>query len=97
MEFTHNVMEDLIGNFDLKYRDMFKDEINTIYQALNQIHVIPDEKPIHVDPILIKVYNKYQERSNAGIKKYGNKLENNSLPLKDWLKYDLLVTGSSDS
>ena len=40
-----------------------------------------------IDPILMKVLTKYQERSEIGIKKYGTTLENNSLPLMDWLSH----------
>jgi hypothetical protein len=39
------------------------------------------------DPILIKVMTKYYERSEMGIKKYGTTLENNSLPLMQWLNH----------
>jgi hypothetical protein len=39
------------------------------------------------DPILMNVMTKYQERSEMGIKKYGTTLENNSLPLMDWLNH----------
>lgn len=35
----------------------------------------------------MKVMTRYYERSNAGIKKYGTTLENNSLPLMDWLNH----------
>jgi hypothetical protein len=44
------------------------------------------EKQIN-DPIVIKVMAKYYERSNQGIKKYGTTLENNTLPLIDWLNH----------
>jgi hypothetical protein len=40
-----------------------------------------------IDPILMKVLTKYYERSEMGIKKYGRTLENNSLPLMDWLNH----------
>jgi hypothetical protein len=40
-----------------------------------------------IDPILMKVMTKYYERSEMGIKKYGTTLENNSLPLLDWLNH----------
>ena len=40
-----------------------------------------------IDPILMKVYTKYYERSEMGIKKYGTTLENNSLTLMDWLNH----------
>lgn len=35
----------------------------------------------------MKVYTKYYERSEMGIKKYGTTLENNTLPLLDWLNH----------
>ncbi len=35
----------------------------------------------------MKVMTKYYERSKNGIKKYGTTLENNSLPLIDWLNH----------
>jgi len=40
-----------------------------------------------IDPILMKLMTKYYDRSNKGIKKYGTTLENNSLPLIDWLNH----------
>ncbi len=40
-----------------------------------------------IDPILMKVLTKYYERSEIGIKKYGTTLENNTLPLLDWLNH----------
>ena len=35
----------------------------------------------------MKVLTKYYERSEMGIKKYGCTLENNILPLLDWLNH----------
>ena len=40
-----------------------------------------------IDLILMKVLTKYYERSEMGIKKYGTTLENNTLPLLDWLNH----------
>ena len=40
-----------------------------------------------IDPILMKLMTKYYERSEMGIKKYGTTLENNSLPLMEWLNH----------
>jgi len=40
-----------------------------------------------IDPILMKLMTKYYDRSNKGIKKYGTTLENNSLPLMQWLNH----------
>jgi hypothetical protein len=45
------------------------------------------EKQQQIDPILMKLMTKYYERSEMGIKKYGTTLENNSLPLMDWLNH----------
>jgi len=39
------------------------------------------------DIIVTKVAMKYFDRSEMGIKKYGTTLENNSLPLMDWLNH----------
>ncbi len=68
-------------------RSIYRQELSALSEMLEEVEIIPEEKPIHVDPILIKVYSKYQERSNEGIKKYGTTLENNSLPLMDWLNH----------
>lgn len=35
----------------------------------------------------MNVMTKYYDRSEMGIKKYGTTLENNSLPLMDWLNH----------
>ena len=35
----------------------------------------------------MKLMTKYYDRSNKGIKKYGTTLENNSLPLMQWLNH----------
>jgi len=39
------------------------------------------------DPFVKKVIEKYQERSEAGIKKYNNTLERNDLSLIQWLTH----------
>lgn len=39
------------------------------------------------DIIVTKVAMKYFDRSEVGIKKYGTTLENNSLPLMQWLNH----------
>ena len=70
-----------------EYKRKYMGAFRTLSFAIQEIEVVPEEKPIHVDPILIKVYSKYQERSNEGIKKYGTTLENNSLPLMEWLNH----------
>ena len=38
------------------------------------------------DPIVEQVINKYHERSQAGIKKYGTMLNRDDYELIDWLK-----------
>lgn len=83
----YDFLETMMDEIKPNTKKIFYEEIRAVHEALNHIEVIPEEKPIHVDPILIKVYSKYQERSNAGIKKYGTTLENNSLPLMDWLNH----------
>ena len=83
----YDFMEIMMDEIKPNTKKIFAEELSTFGEMLNEIHIIPEEKSIHVDPILIKVYSKYQERSNAGIKKYGTTLENNSLPLMDWLNH----------
>jgi len=39
------------------------------------------------DPFVKKVIEKYQERSEAGIKKYNNTLERNDLSFIQWLTH----------
>jgi len=39
------------------------------------------------DPYVKKVIEKYQERSEAGIKKYNNTLERNDLSFIQWLTH----------
>jgi len=39
------------------------------------------------DPFVKKVIDKYQERSEAGIKKYNNTLERNDLSFIQWLTH----------
>ena len=87
MKELYDFMEIMMDEIKPNTKKIFAEELTVFGQLLTQIEVVPDEKPIHVDPILIKVYGKYQERSNAGIKKYGTTLENNSLPLIDWLNH----------
>ena len=82
-DFIETMMDELKPNT----KRIFAEELSVFGEMLDEVEVIPEEKPIHVDPILIKVYSKYQERSNEGIKKYGTTLENNSLPLMDWLNH----------
>ena len=83
----YDFMEIMMDEIKPNTKKIFAEELRTFGAMLEEVEIIPEEKPIHVDPILIKVYGKYQERSNAGIKKYGTTLENNSLPLLDWLNH----------
>lgn len=39
------------------------------------------------DPIVESVLNKYKERSNVGIKKYGTTLQQNDLTFLEWLNH----------
>lgn len=39
------------------------------------------------DPIVDSVVNKYKERSNVGIKKYGTTLQQNDLTFLEWLNH----------
>jgi len=39
------------------------------------------------DPIVKSVVKKYEERSRVGIHKYGTTLQDNSLPLNEWLTH----------
>jgi hypothetical protein len=83
----YDFMEVMMNEINSNTKQIFAEELSALDEMLEEVEVIPEEKPIHVDPILIKVYSKYQERSEMGIKKYGTTLENNSLPLMDWLNH----------
>jgi hypothetical protein len=39
------------------------------------------------DKIVKKVIDKFKQRSNTGIKKYGVTLERNDLSFQDWIKH----------
>lgn len=39
------------------------------------------------DPIVESVLDKYKERSNVGIHKYGTTLQDNELSLSEWLTH----------
>jgi len=39
------------------------------------------------DPIVQSVIDKFQERSNVGIKKYGTTLQDNELTLLEWITH----------
>ena len=83
----YDFMEIMMDEIKPNTKQIFAEELSALDEMLEEVEVIPEEKPIHVDPILIKVYSKYQERSEMGVKKYGTTLENNSLPLMDWLNH----------
>jgi hypothetical protein len=94
MKKTNKELQDLYDLMELIMHELkpntisiYRQELSALSEMLSEVEVIPEEKPIHVDPILIKVYSKYQERSEIGIKKYGTTLENNSLPLMEWLNH----------
>jgi hypothetical protein len=87
LEDLYDLMELIIHEIKPNTRSIYRQELSALSEMLEEVEIIPEEKPIHVDPILIKVYSKYQERSNKGIKKYGTTLENNSLPLMEWLNH----------
>jgi hypothetical protein len=83
----YDFMETMMDEIKPNTKQIFYEEIRAVHEALNHIEVIPEDKPIHTDPILMKVLTKYYDRSEMGIKKYGTTLENNSLPLMDWLNH----------
>jgi len=79
-----DLMDSLMSNeLKRKYMGAFR----TLGHAIAEIEVIPDTKPIEADLILTKVMTKYYDRSEQGIKKYGTTLENNTLPLMQWLNH----------
>lgn len=83
----YDFMETMMDEIHPNTKRIFAEELRTFGAMLEEVEVIPDEKPIHTDPILMKVMTKYYERSEMGIKKYGTTLENNTLPLLDWLNH----------
>lgn len=79
-----DLMDSLMSNeLKRKYMGAFR----TLAYAIQEIEVVPDTKPIEADLILTKLMTKYYDRSEMGIKKYGTTLENNSLPLMEWLNH----------
>ena len=79
-----DLMDSLVSDeLKRKYMGAFR----TLAFAIQEIEVVPEEKPIHADLVLTKVMTKYYDRSEMGIKKYGTTLENNTLPLMDWLNH----------
>ena len=87
MNELYDFLEIMMDEIKPNTKKIFYEEIRAVHEALNHIEVIPEEKPIHTDPILMKLMTKYYERSEMGIKKYGTTLENNTLPLLDWLNH----------
>lgn len=87
LEDLYDFMELILHEIKPNTRSIYRQELSALSEMLSEVEVIPEEKPIHVDPILMKVMTKYYDRSELGIKKYGTTLENNSLPLIDWLNH----------
>jgi hypothetical protein len=84
---AHRLMELMDAVISDEYKRKYRDAFRTLGHAIQEIEVVPDTKPIEADLILTKVMTKYYERSEMGIKKYGTTLENNSLPLMEWLNH----------
>lgn len=83
----YDFMETMMDEIQPNTKKIFAEELRTFGSMLEEVEIIPEEKPIHTDPILTKVMTKYFDRSEVGIKKYGTTLENNSLPLMQWLNH----------
>jgi hypothetical protein len=85
----YDFMEIMEDEIKTNTKKIFSEEIRAIRQAINEVEIIPEVIPVEQrgDAILIKVMTKYYDRSEMGIKKYGTTLENNSLPLMDWLNH----------
>jgi hypothetical protein len=83
----YDFMETMMDEIHPNTKQIFAEELRTFGKMLNEVEVIPEEKPIQTDAILTKVMTKYYDRSEMGIKKYGTTLENNSLPLMEWLNH----------
>jgi len=83
----YDFMETMMDELKPNTKRIFAEELRTFGWMLSEVEIIPEEKPIQTDPILTKVMTKYYDRSEQGIKKYGTTLENNSLPLIDWLNH----------
>jgi len=87
LEDLYDLMELIIHEIKPNTRSIYRQELSALSEMLSEVEVIPEEKPIQTDAILTKVMTKYYERSEMGIKKYGTTLENNSLPLMQWLNH----------
>jgi hypothetical protein len=83
----YDFMEIMMNEINSNTKRIFAEELRTFGAMLEEVEIIPEEKPINTDPILTKVMTKYFDRSEMGIKKYGTTLENNSLPLMEWLNH----------
>ena len=83
----YDFMETMMDEIKPNTKEIFAEELRTFGAMLEEVEIIPEEKPINTDPILMKLMTKYYERSEMGIKKYGTTLENNSLPLMQWLNH----------
>jgi hypothetical protein len=83
----YDFMEIMMNEINSNTKRIFAEELRTFGAMLEEVEIIPEEKPIQTDAILTKVMTKYYDRSEMGIKKYGTTLENNSLPLMEWLNH----------
>jgi hypothetical protein len=83
----YDFMEIMMDEIKPNTKEVFSEELRTFGAMLDEVEVIPEEKPINTDPILMNVMTKYYDRSEMGIKKYGTTLENNYLSLIDWLNH----------
>ena len=83
----YDFMETMMDEIKPNTKEIFAEELRTFGAMLEEVEIIPEEKSINTDPILMKLMTKYYERSEMGIKKYGTTLENNSLPLIQWLNH----------
>jgi hypothetical protein len=83
----YDFMETMMDELKPNTKQIFAEELRTFGAMLEEVEIIPEEKPINTDPIVMKVMTKYYDRSEMGIKKYGTTLENNSLPLMEWLNH----------
>ena len=81
----YDFMEIMMDEIHPNTKRIFTEELRTFGAMLEEVEIIPEEKQI--DPILMNVMTKYYDRSEMGIKKYGTTLENNSLPLMEWLNH----------
>ena len=60
LEDLYDFMELILHEIKPNTRSIYRQELSALNEMLSEVEVIPEEKPIHVDPILIKVYSKYK-------------------------------------